>query len=255
MRFKIIQVNIFKGKYLDALVEFINDEKPDFVTMQEVTTNRFNFYKDQNISLFQLLCEKLNMYGEYHGDLKLIGDETSLFGNAVFSKYPILEKHVVTLKSFRPVSLDELDSDQSSVRELIDRHVLDVRVDVEGFGMHVLSWHGAWTAPPHDNEETFRQANIVYGHLKNIDPPLILCGDLNSTIDSKTVRLISSVTQNFMENLPAETVTTNTKVHKIAPRGYLIDYIFASRDFKLINLRIPQITVSDHLPVIAEVEF
>lgn len=254
MRIKFIQINIFKGKYLDELVEFILSEKPDFVTMQEVTTNRFNLYHNRQTSLFDILCKKLNMQGVYHGDLKLKGDETSVFGNAVFSKYPILGKSIVSLKSFRPVTTFELDSRRSTVRELIDRHVLDAQIDVEGRTLNVLSWHGAWTAPPHDSRETFRQANIVYEYLKKIGGPFILGGDLNAVTSSKTIKLISQIAVNFMEKSPSETVTTNIKVHKIAPRGYLIDYIFASPVVKLLDLRIPNITVSDHLPVVAEVE-
>ena len=39
---KIIQLNIFLGAYLDNLSRFLVEEKPDAVTMQEVTQEAFN---------------------------------------------------------------------------------------------------------------------------------------------------------------------------------------------------------------------
>jgi len=76
---------------------------------------------------------------------------------------------------------------------------------------------------------------------------------LNNVIGTKTLGLISSAANNLMvgSNVP---MTTHPKIHKIAPRGFLVDYIFASKHFKLQSLKVPQVLVSDHLPVVAELE-
>lgn len=253
MLFKFIQVNIYKGRYLDALIDFIGRENPDFISMQEVTTNGFNLYRDKNVNLFEVLKERLGMDGKFYGDLKLAGDKLSVFGNAVFSKLPIYKSTICVLKKFRPVSNDELDGKSGEIREQIDRHFLDCEVNFGGRDMHILSWHGAWTAPPQDTDETWKQANIVYDYLAKIKGPFILGGDLNAVMEGKTIGLISSVAKNLMPESGAQ-VTTNLKVHKIAPRGFLIDYIFTSFDIKMISVKVPEITVSDHLPVIAELE-
>ncbi len=253
MKLKFIQVNIYKGKYLDELVDFINNEKPDFVSMQEVTVGGFNFYSDKSANLFDVLRERLGMDGRFHGDLQLAGESGSVFGNAVFSKWPILGSRIVELKKFRPVTIDELDSQQSTVRELIDRHLLDCEVDFNGKNMHILSWHGAWTAPPQDTDETWRQANLVYNHLKSVDRPFILGGDLNAIPEGKTVNLIEQVANNLMKGANVSE-TTNLEIHKIAPMGFLVDYIFTSPDIKCLKVTVPKITVSDHLPVVAELE-
>lgn len=253
MFFKFIQVNIYKGKYLGELIDFIKKEDPDFISMQEVTINGFNLYKDKNVNLFEVLKEKLGLYGKYHGDLKLAGDKRSVFGNAVFSKLPIYKSTIGVLKKFRPVTVDELDGISGEIREQIDRHFLDCEVHFGGRKMHILCWHGAWTAPPHDTDETWKQANMVYDHLCKIKGPFVLGGDLNAIMDSKTIDLIGRLGKNLMPESGA-LVTTNLKVHKIAPRGFLVDYIFTSLDIKTISVRVPEITVSDHLPVIAELE-
>src|SRR3989344_5366586 len=94
---KFIQVNIYKGKYLENLLDFLKKDDAD-----------------------------------------------SFFGNAIFSKYKIINSNVVVLKTFRPVTIDELDGVSGDIREQIPRHLLDAEVDYDGKVMHILSWHGAW---------------------------------------------------------------------------------------------------------------
>lgn len=253
MRIKFVQINIYKGKYFDQLADFLKSEKPDFISMQEVTVGGMNLHSDRSVNLFEKIRDELGLWGVYHGDLKLERDEKSVFGNAVFSKYEITNHKVITLKKFRPVTIAELDGDSGEVREQIDKHLLDCEVKVNGKIIHVLSWHGAWTAPPGDTPETLRQARIVYDYLTKLDKPFILGGDLNNTIGTETIDMFSKISKNLMVD-SGVLETTNPKVHKIAPRGYLIDYILTSFDIRQLQLSVPQLTVSDHLPVVAELE-
>jgi|SRR3989344_2484170 len=252
---KFIQVNIFKGRYLDKLLDFLKLENPDFISMQEVTSDGFNLYKDKNVNLFEILKSRLELNGVYHGDLKLKGAKNSSFGNAVFARYEIIKERVLVLNKFRSVSLDELDGRGAfEIRPRIPRHLLDATVDFNGRQIHILSWHGAWIAPPQDTTETLRQAKIVAKYLESINSPFILGCDMNAVTQSKTVGVINEVASNLMMN-SGVLYTTNTKIHIIAPRGFLVDYVFTSQHFKLTKLTVPQITVSDHLPVIAELGF
>ena len=256
MNLKVIQVNIYKGRYLDELAKFLKGQKPDFITMQEVTTGSFNNYPEKDLDLFSELKKRLAMTGVYHGDLKLEGQTKSRMGNAVFSRWPIVKRQVIALKTFRPVTLDELDGSQAEViRPQIDRHLLDVTLDLGGRCIHVISVHGAWTAPPIDNHENLRQAKIITGHLKSLtDQPFIVGGDLNMPPATKVIAAISKQANNLM--LGSGVVgTLNQKVHKIAPRNFLVDYIFCSKNFRLKSLKVPRVTVSDHLPVVVELEF
>lgn len=249
---KFIQVNIYKGKYLGELLDFLKQEDPDFISMQEVTRGEFNFFEDKNADLFLLLKKKFSMNAVYNGDLRLKGDLYSRFGNAVFSKYRIVNHNVVVLKKFRTVTLDEIDGNEAlEIRPRIPRHLLDATVDFNDRQIHILSWHGAWVAPPQDTTETLRQAKIAAKYLESINSPFILGCDMNAVIQSKTVGVINEVASNLMMN-SGVLYTTNTKIHKISPRGFLVDYVFTSEHFKLTKLAVPQITVSDHLPVVAE---
>lgn len=247
---KFIQINIYKGAYLENLLSFLEEQEPDVVSMQEVSSGRINVYQDKTVNLFDLIRDKLGYRGVYNGDLKLEGDASSTFGNAVLTRLPVLGSHIQVIKEFRPLTLEEVHSGVE-VWPLIPRHVLDLMVDVDGKKVHTMSWHGAWTAPPQDTEETIRQAKLIAEYLISLNEPFILGCDSNELLQSETIQTINQVAVNIMEG-SGILQTTHPKIHKIVPRGYLIDYIFTSRDIQLKSVTVPQVTVSDHLPVVAE---
>lgn len=254
MVLKFIQVNIYKGKYLDNLLDFLKKENPDFIAAQEVTYGVQNLCQDKNLHLFDYLGKELGLNGIKNIDLK-IENNLGYHANAVFTKHQILETKVLVLKRTEVASQKRAET--TSFFPLFPRCVVDAICEVHGKVIHAMSWHGAWTAPPTDTKETLRQAGLVREYLLNLkkqNVPFLLGGDLNSTVDKKTVRMISEVANNLMTN-SGVVQTTHPVVHKIAPRGFLVDYIFTSNHFKLIKLTVPEITVSDHLPVIAELEF
>lgn len=249
MFFKFIQVNIYKGKYFDDLIEFLKNEKPDFVSMQEVTGGDANLGSNRD-DLFSKICKVTGLSGAINRDYDLT-DRAGFMGNAVFSKFKLVDKQMVILSPYQ--KLDFVTSESDSFWPKGPKHLLDCTFEIGGFFMHAMSVHGAWTAPPEDTPETLRQAGIIANYLEKTKGTFVLGGDFNAVIQGKTIGLINEVANNLLFN-SGVLETTNPKVHKIKPRGYLIDFIFTSRDIKLKSLTVPKITVSDHLPVIAEVE-
>lgn len=250
---KFIQINIYKGKYLDELVEFLKEEESDFISMQEVSAGKLNNYESKDVNLFELLSQKLSYKGVFHSDVEILGDPNSSFGNAVFAKWPILDSKVIILNTFRPMTLTEFSSDPA-IWASMPRHMLDVVCQVGGVKIHVISIHGRRIAPPVDNPESMRQASLIADHLRSLgDELFILGGDFNMPPETSTITIVSGAATNLMEG-SGVSQTLNPAVHELGDRGYLVDYIFTSKHFKLKSLAVPQVTVSDHLPVIAQLE-
>jgi len=254
MKIKFIQVNIYKGKFLDELVSFLKKEDADIISAQEVTCGRANFYKDRKTNLFEVLKHRLGFYGVFHSDLEFREWPEAKFGNAVFSKFLINTHRTIVLNTFRAITYDEIEgAGASDIRPRLPRHIIDAQLDIDGKQIHAISWHGAWTAPPSDTPETLRQARVVSEYLKNLEAPFILGCDVNNVPGSKTIGLIDDAAVNLMIG-EGIVQTTHPRVHKIVPRGFLVDYIFTSHHFKLLRLQVPEVLVSDHLPVVAELE-
>lgn len=251
-KLKVIQVNIYKGQYLANLIEFLRSENPDLATLQEVTSGEVNLYRDKKVNIFNLIQKETNLKGAFVSAQKLIGSPLNKFGNAILAKWPINDPKAVFLKEYRPLTVEEFGNDK--LWPDVTRILLDGEIEIDDRTIHLMSWHAAWTAPPVDSAETIRQAKIVAGYLKSQKDPFILGCDLNNIPQSKTVGIINKVAKNLMLD-SGVLQTTHPKIHKIAPRGYLIDYIFVSNHFKLLNLKVPEVIVSDHLPIVANLEW
>src|SRR3990167_5217664 len=248
---KFIQINIYKGQYLDALISFLKDQNPDIIAMQEVTAGELNLC-DKNLDLFEYFKKELDWNGVIDKVMKPVDSPESFLGNAVFSKYQIIDSETLVLKTFNEFTLAKFHDFKNFTN--FPRNLLSAECVLNGRKIRVISWHAAWTAPPADTEETLRQAKEVAGFLQNLKEPFILGCDMNAVPQSKTAAFINQAANNLMMN-SGVLQTNHPKIHKIAPRGFLIDYIFTSHHFKLKKLEVPEVTISDHLPVIAELEF
>lgn len=227
---------------------------PDVVTMQEISAGDVNFFEDKKVELFELIKGKTGYNGVFHSDTKVSDSPSSLFGNGVFSKWPIISSKIVPLTTFRPLTLDEFNKNTNDVWAKLSRHMLDATFDFDGRQIHAISVHGRRTAPPVDDPENIRQAHLMVDHLTSLgDEPFIVGGDFNMPPGTEVIKIVSSASNNLMVDSGVKQ-TLNPRVHELGDHGFLVDFIFTSKHFKKVFLEVPQITVSDHLPVVAELE-
>ncbi len=253
MKLKFVQINIYMGKYLDALLDFLKKEKPDFISMQEVTYGEVNLTGNTNQNLFEILKNSLQLNEASAILLKTTGNPEGAFGNAVLTPHKILKQNEIILNKFRTMSKDDLFSEK--VAPTHPKKLLDALVEFGGQKIHAMSVHGAWTAPPRDTEENLRQAKLIADYLESLgEEPFILGGDMNMLPETGVIKTINKVANNLILGTNIKQ-TTHPTAHRIAPRGFLVDYVFVSKHFKPISVEAPLVTVSDHLPIIAELEF
>ncbi|MBI3341533.1 endonuclease/exonuclease/phosphatase family protein [Candidatus Curtissbacteria bacterium] len=192
------------------------------------------------------------MEGVFYNDATFVSHSGSLHGNAVLSKYSIEKSEHIVLKSKETLTDEEFSN--SKYFPDFPRAIVDATIRLANGPVHVLSVHGAWTAPPTDTPEALRQAKLIAEHLGRLQTPFILGGDLNTTPDKQVIKIIETAANNLITG-SAITRTTHPKVHKVAAKELSVDYIFASNHFKLLQIESPVVLVSDHLPVVAKLEF
>lgn len=254
MNLKIVQLNIYKGKFLHEAIDFLKKEDADLVTLQEVTVGEVSFFEDKSVNIFDLLENKLNLNGVFHSDLEISDDKNSALGNAVLSKFPIVESKVVVFNTFRALSFSEFSNNVDDVWASISRHMLDAVVEIDGFRVHAISVHGRRTAPPVDDEENLRQADLIVEYIKSLgNEPFVMGGDFNMPLGSLVIDKISAVSENLMTPSSASQ-TLNPRIHELGNKGYLVDFIFTSKNFRLKKIDVPQVDISDHLPILALLE-
>lgn len=248
MTLKIIQINIYRGKFLDKLVKFLCDEAPDIITAQEVTGGKVNIWPDKQVDTFQYLKEALNMTGAVAPMYRLHGDGKSFEGNAVLTRGKILNNEVVWLKEYREYTEAPWEDEGPEM----PRNVLDLTVDFNGTTVHVLATHGAWTKKPVDTPEKLRQARMLADYLRSLGKtPYVLGGDFNMEPGSEVIKTIDGVARNIVHGSNVKN-TLNLCTHRAAAElgsGRLVDFIYTSPHFKVESVKAVEVDVSDHLPV------
>ena len=144
---------------LDAIAEVIRRQNPDFVTLNEVDvfTNRTG----KDVHQARDLAEKLGM--EWHFS-KAIDRDGGEYGDAVLSKYPILEK-----RSYRLPCAAEQPGE--------DRSLCVIRVQIDGKDLYVASTHLDHLSG--DASRLVQATEIRRIRDTELEGDLILCGDLN----------------------------------------------------------------------------
>lgn len=254
MEIKVIQVNIYKGRYMESLVEFLNSQKADIVCMQEVAVGEVNLTTDKSLNTFEYLKSKTGMDGVFFPDQIVTDRPGAHVGNAVLTNFKILDSKLIPLRQNTSLTLKSFEDPR--LFPDFPRSIVEAKLDTGETQMYALSAHGAWTAPPVDTPETLRQAKLIKDHLKSLNLPFIFCADMNTIPGSKVIKTISSASVNQITGSDISR-TTHPVVHKTAsfkPEGLLVDYIFSSKDFKKVSVEAPNVLVTDHLPVVGVFE-
>lgn len=222
---------------LDALAEVIRRQNPDLLILNEVDvfTNRTG----KTVHQARDLAAKLEM--EWHFS-KAIDRDGGEYGDAVLSKFPILE----TLSFTLPCAAEQPGE---------DRALCVIRVEIDGRDLYVAGTH-----LDHLSGEASRmvQANEIRTiRDTKLNGDLILCGDLNAIPSSNTIATMTS----FMTN--AGTISQFTFPSEAPNRK--IDYImyapierFGVQNCQVISRQDQQVNgvdASDHRPVVADIRF
>lgn len=246
---KMVQINIFLGTYLDNLIRFLQEEKPDVVTMQEVTPESF-----------QMILEETGLNGYFDKTVAIKEDKnlTSL-GNAILTRGKIVGHHIVRLNKDKEVGrLDEVERKGGKELERFPRSLLSVLIEMDGQQFYLISTQLAVRKDRKDSPEKSRQANKVVDHLKSLgEEPFVIGGDFNAIPSSGVIKIIDRVAKNSFDDFSIQRTTHPTfhKTKDFLPQGLVIDYIYTSKHFEVKLLRAPVVDISDHLPLIADIEW
>lgn len=233
---RVMTYNIHHGEGLDGKVdllriaELIQREGADIVALQEVDkgvgrTARRDFPAEL-AALTGMTCVFSNNFSYQGGE----------YGNAVLSRFPVVR---VTNTPYQMLRTGE------------QRGLLQLVLDVRGRELVFMNTHIDYR--PDDAERWLNVGEIETCVQSYAGRPIILCGDFNTTPESRVYRRLherlddtwARVGQGDGLTIPAQKPTQR------------IDYIWIARDQSLMPLRIwvPQSDASDHLPVVAEFRF
>ncbi len=235
MKIKVASYNIYhcedyrKEKIdFDAFAEAIKSLDADVIGLNEVHgEGELEEYTEQA----KILGEKIG-YNYFFAKATELDDGKNPFGNAVLTRLPVKEFSVIPIP-------DPENPTGSHWYET--RCILKMVTDTEPQATFLITHFGL-----NDDE----QVNAIETFCDTVlDEKCIFMGDLNARPDNPILDEIKKRMNDTAEPFgkPFFTFVAHNPNRKI-------DYIFTSKDIKIHSFDVPEIILSDHFPVVAEIE-
>ncbi len=238
MAIKLITLNIEASKHLDRVVEFIKDEKPDVVCLQEA------FRRDVNT-----LSDILGMDKDF-GPMVYVTEEPQYGDDLV----PDVIGVAMLSRVDHYVAVSEYYMGEGKVPlyvggEQVDRVLTHARFKKDGDEVRIATTHFEWTpkgVPTPRQYQAFDNLERITSQYAD----LILCGDFNA---ARGEEMFTKFLKDFTDNLPPEVETTlDPKFFKKPHLRLVVDTIFSKGKYRADNVRTVD-GVSDHMAVVGEV--
>ena len=232
------------------MLKLIEQENPDIICLQE--------YYTRNKGTFQLTDSLKKILNTAHYYFRPSSEnDYEATGLAIFSKYPIKNRGNISFAPGRGGN-ESIFVDVEVNKKLI--RVYNVHLQSIAFNKQDYQYLDKVTKKM-DPElvpskrilsmlnnaflKRSGQVDIMRAHMNACEKPFLIAGDFNDTPASYAVtQLTSSLNNSFVKKGKGFGRTYNGKFP-----NFQIDYIAATKDFKVINQRIVEAKLSDHFPV------
>ncbi len=229
-----------KEIFLNALQGEINGVK-QFIQDQSQNTDIFCFQESFNFSQSKIFCQDwLKKNYQSFSKNKLVGQKDKFF-NSIFvdQKYSIINSQTIGQEDL-DIGLGLYSQIQISENKII----------------HLGNIHGhARPGDKQDNSTRIRQSQLIIDFFKNLSGPKIIGGDFNLDLNTQSIQMFEDNGYiNLIKEFSIPTTRNEIAWSKYKDKQLYADYVFVSSDIKVINFLVPNIEISDHLPMILEIK-
>lgn len=233
MRMRVVSWNIWLGKYLPQVLDFLREQNADIVGLQELEADTT---RDQAGYIARELGYQHVFFPAFEGEV-----DTGK-GEAVLSKFPILS-------SARHFLSPSVDYDGTPTTE--PRIVAEATLSLGDSTLTVYSTHLAYAANFRPSQPRTVQAATLVSLVRS-RRRVVLMGDLNALPESDVVHTLCSALTHADSNLSTPTFTMyphEYEDHKTDELTARVDYIFTSPDIDVVDAGVGMSRGSNHLPV------
>lgn len=240
---KILQLNVWMGKIEGGLRRFLENNRFDVICMQEV------FASQSREAHLSRLCFDLSQIikatgMEYHFYSPNWGGEIAggdlMWGNLILSRIPFSETHSEFING-------EYRTDTVLGKTIGNN--LNIQIVKLENGLTVVNHHGFWRPQPMGDEESVKAFEKVAGIVRQLNGPVVMCGDLNVVHEAPAMRALD-----FLRDLTHENGVKNTLSGLKYDGEVPCDHILVSSDIEVKDFVVYPDLISDHLALSAEVE-
>ncbi|PKP22135.1 MAG: hypothetical protein CVU05_05230 [Bacteroidetes bacterium HGW-Bacteroidetes-21] len=259
MTFNVRLFNLYSWKnnleWRDSIMNFIQEENPDVLCLQEYYENTKGDFET-----FNILTKELG-YQYHHRYFPVIVKKFQRFGIATFSRFPIVGKEQILFdKSSNMTLRSDIEVDSGVVIRVFNNHLESIRLSAEDLNYvsdvkvaekEIERGKGIISRLRRAYRERQSQALIIAEKISESIYPVLVCGDFNDVPVSYCYGTISNnLNDAFIESGSGSGSTYPGKVH-----SFRIDYILYSDSLKSYNTHTYKSELSDHYPLISYIGY
>lgn len=247
---QLISLNAWTGKVFKGLIRFVDEskDKTDIFCFQEIfhTDSDVHETHGSRANLFEELSAVLpgftarfDSYFDNH-DLEGPVDFPLSFGLATFIRQGIEIREQGTNEVFSP---DVVSKAYRKYHRLLQYS----KISRDGTTYLVVNLHGIYIkgSEKRDTPERLEQSAQIQKFLAEHKEKKIVCGDFNLLPETESVYMF----EQGMDNLIKRFNIATTRSHLYPKSIPWADYTFVSHDVSVEEFSVPNIPVSDHLPM------
>lgn len=248
MKIKVLQRNVWFRERAENLLQVMKKLNPDIICCQEITQGSwFNEKRD----VAQFLAQELwyNYYfsraHKYEYPYTPLW-ERNFWWNAIFTRFTINESFDFAI----------INSNDSPGHPYERRTCAVVRVQVWEKVITVATAHKSYSTGFSEDQDKIGETQKLINFFKE-NENIIFTWDLNLPPETKSIKMIEEELQNCWPDYSQPTWTTKPFSFMWFEENELnrrLDYVFASKNFKVISSGIISTNYSDHLPILVECE-
>ena len=211
------------GAHLHQIVEFIREIDPDVAGLIEVDAGSF---RTKEAHQAEIMAETL---GHYHSFESKYCDSTRV------SSMPVLNKQGNAFLAKDSILSEQFHYFTKGVKRLvIELELEDVTIFLVHLSIGFRTRH--------------RQLAQLYSLIRDVSRPHIVAGDFNSLWGEDEIELFLGATKLLDANLESQPTYPSWKPNRI------LDFILHSPGIEMNRFWIPDVQLSDHLPLVIDFE-
>lgn len=252
---RLISLNVEAGKYFDDLISYISKKasSTDIFCLQEVFNTKTSNKIVSKYYRANLFSELKKILPEHTGYFTTLQDG---FGFDGVCDFPIewgdciFVKNDLKLKAKGEIFIYRYRNSRKDHNSTLPRALQYIILDINGQNYVISHFHGLWNGlGKGDSADRIKQSKKVIDFLKKQDGSKVLCGDLNLLPESQSLAILEKSLVNLIKKYNIESTRSSFYKKKCKHASYTL----VSDDIIVKEFDVPNINVSDHLPM--ELEF
>ena len=260
-KMKLIFLNTWGGKIFEPLINFVKQQSQtaDIFCFQEIynTTSSIKRYKDIRANLLDELIKILPDF-QFLYSIEISGfdsDATSVNFNLSVGKTIFIKKNI-RINSQEDILLYGNKTKTSLKKDFSNLPITiqSINFTVSEKDFTLVNIHGiAFPGTKLDTKLRLEHSVKIKGFLNSKNGPKIMVGDFNLLPQTQSIKLLEDDMRNLIKEFKIKKTRSNLNPYfGKSDFQKFADYTFVSSDVNVIDFQVPDVTISDHLPMILQ---